>query len=191
MAALDYAQSTGHASDVDNEALTSDEWVEVVGQHVRRRRQRLGYPSIRSAALSTEGSKYEVSEGAWRPIESGRRVTPNGVMPPRPSDATRYGVASVLRWPPDFIELLAEGVDPDTLAARASANTEQSIARHPSIEDETRALLHETRGRVHDLDGSLVDTRARVKRLEERLDALTSRLEAALDDLAAAPDEAE
>lgn len=120
------------------------EWRERIGAKLEQRRSAL-YPSIRKAA-----ARAGISEGTWRPLESGRRTLSAGVVvAPSPEPDTVRRVAAVLGWPSNFVERLWAGESPDDFP---DAVIERGLAEDPDgaigslmelldhLDDETRRL---------------------------------------------------
>ncbi len=131
--------------------VSPDEWRELIGQHIERRR--------RERRLSVRGAAELAgfSEGQWRQMESGVRTVAAGqfvTVNPRPS--TRASASTALGWSIDSIDRLEHGLDP----------IEEQPGDHPAVVAqvaEQGLRLEQLAADVQRLDG-IVD------RLQSRVD---------------------
>jgi transcriptional regulator with XRE-family HTH domain len=92
-------------------AVTSEQWRELVGVKVQRRRLDLGYGRMSHAAEAAG-----ISNGTWAQIESGRRsVSAEYVTIPSLSEATQVLVGRCLGWDDGWLARLLAGDEPEVV----------------------------------------------------------------------------
>jgi hypothetical protein len=105
--------------------VSPEEWRDLVGQHIRRRREALRL-SVRGAA-----ARAGFSEGQWRQMESGLRTVARGqfvTVNPRPS--TRASASTALGWTIDSIDRLERGEDPVAAGSSGRPDVDTVLADH-------------------------------------------------------------
>lgn len=156
--------------------MSPEEWKERVGQHVQLRRMGRGFPSVRAAA----DPMPDLSEGAWRPVETGRQG--NGEVA-NPTLATQHAIARRLRWPLDFVQRLLSGEDPKDFP-----DTPESLEPASDRDLSLEALVGWVRSLERVMDARVTDLEDRLQTVEVVADNSTQLLDQLGRTLAAVDD---
>lgn len=119
--------------------MTPDEWRQLIGDHVRHRRDELGW-SVRGIA-----ARANMSEGLWRQIENGRRVLNKDVIDTvNPKPPTVFNVCKALGWAPDAFDRLRARKKPVVVSNPRAGRNDDVPTRVARLELAVLALLRET-----------------------------------------------